>query len=154
MAGEQTANEHQPPEMLQILRIVLVFLAIFAGSAEAYNGCRKCEGTLNLVFKSYTSLKDVETYVTSTLGQCATGKQYDLVKMTEANCILVGFEYSCKTWNFAVKAWRFCGNGSKAILKQNNVCIGNICTTQDQLDMHCIQSVACAGRCHCDTCGC
>lgn len=140
--------------MLPVSSIVILLLSLFTGFAAARNGCRQCDGSLNLVFKNYLTLYEVNTYLAGTIGRCATAKQYELRRMSEKECINDATEYACKTWTLGIKAWRYCGNGGKVLVRRDNVCIGNLCAGMEQLVMRCTKSVDCAEKCDCDECGC
>lgn len=141
-------------EMRHLLRVALLSLLLLAGQTLARNGCRRCQGTLTITFKEFVTSDEVREYVAGTIGTCATGKQYDIVRGFQKNCVTANFESSCKTFILDVKVWRYCGNGAHVLLKQNNVCVGQICMDSEALSLNCDKSVDCADTCHCNLCAC
>lgn len=147
-------QSHGTDTMLQIFRLAFVCLSLIFGTAVARNGCRQCTGSIKLNFKNYVSLYELSTYLDGSLGRCATGKQYDRTLIAEYGCMTANYEVICKNWNIGLKVWRYCGNGGKVSLRQDNVCVGNICVSLDQLELKCSKSVDCKETCDCDLCGC
>lgn len=132
----------------------ILYGMLVVGDVLAHNGCRQCTGEQLITFKDYVTLNEVRMYLKGTLNECATGGQYEIDDAFSIYCLEGGSEYTCKDWNIGLKVWRYCGNGSKVRLRQNNLCIANICVELDNLILDCTKSVECHGKCDCRQCGC
>lgn len=135
--------------MFGIIKVTLVFLAVFAGQALAGKGCRQCSGLLTYEFLDFYTHLQIQRFIKNTFGACATGQNgFELSRATFSNGITrpEGEVYS--GLEILVKASRYCGNGSKVKrTNKNQVCSEGICATKQVYDLKCSGSVHCDGDC-------
>lgn len=140
---------------------LLVFLVvIFAEVVFGRFGCRQCHGWDTITFPKGVTKAEATTYFENKIKDCATGNQYEVVRVTNqncekcatANCLLD--EQVCPWWRFHIKVWRYCGNGYVVRVLRENACAEGVCSTRDYLSMVCDISVNCGGDCDCKHCGC
>lgn len=146
----------------KLLVVLTTLLAVRAGK----NSCRQCVGSQSLLFNAYTHPIDALNLFESSLGSCATGKDYEVTSVVEDNCTepcLDPVPYRecrnrapkvCKKYTFNLKVWRYCGNGGSVSLRKTNHCSAGVCSASDYLSLTCYQSVECRGDCNCAQCGC
>lgn len=140
--------------MIGTNNFALAIAAILAGNALARNGCRKCVGGQALNFQDFTTLDTVKAYLDGTLGNCATGGQYDITNIVPTVCDPKYKDPVCKSWKLDLTVWRYCGNGPKVDFDRGKTSVGNIHGTWDKLELTCNPSVDCASKCYCSSCGC
>lgn len=149
--------------------VILLLISLLSCSSVAKNGCRQCTGFKTISFGVYTSQSAAFAYFRASLGNCATGDDYQLIRVETVDCIrhcdnaaVEGHhtfcgrysDYSCKHWTFILKAWRYCGNGPSVNFSVDNNCIGSKCALSESLSLVCSRSVECKGTCDCGLCGC
>lgn len=155
--------------MLHELKSALILITVLVGLVAGRNGCRQCLGMQRVIFDHHISEQQATDFFRKSLGECATGNDYQITavlsnwcqypcleQIKESNrtlCKTFGTTV-CTTWGFQIKVWRFCGNGSRAIWSKGRHCIDGLCATNDDLGLSCTQSVECRGTCHCNLCGC
>lgn len=124
--------------------------SLLAACAFADNSCRQCSGQILMIFASYLSEAQATQFLKTSLGSCATGNDYVLLKPGSNDCM----GNRCKDWFFSIVAWRYCGNGPKVVIKKDNHGIGDVLAYQDYMTLVCTKSVRCHGDCNCAQCGC
>lgn len=134
--------------MHAILGVAFFIFAIFAGSANAKNGCRQCTGVHTLSFKTQASLGQVMPFIELALEDCATGNQWDLASINKLeDCDLKLERKLCRVWHISTSVWRYCGNGPDATRSRPAACINDVCSVENFVKLGCYQSVNCASKC-------
>lgn len=139
--------------MLNIIKVLVVLVSLFAGSLAGKNSCRQCVGNYNLQFPNYVSRAQATSFMKTSMGSCATGNDYNIVDVGPGDCA-GGNKNLCRVWVFNLRVWRYCGNGGSVDLKKTNHGIGSLVASLDELSLTCTQSVECRGSCNCAECGC
>lgn len=150
--------------MISVVRIMIALIYIFAGRVTGKNDCRACLGYQRVYFDYYVSEEVASTFWKASTGPCMTGNDFNLLGTQTEECMqictqkvgdrCVKMENGCKSWNFNLKIWRYCGNGGSVKLTKGKHCAGGICADQDTLTLTCNPSVDCHGDCNCRQCGC
>lgn len=155
--------------MLFDYQAILITFHFFAGHAMGLNGCRQCTGTKIIIFNNPVSEDQAMEFFKTSLGNCATGDDYDAYRGVAEGCQLpcvrpvVGPRTTscaqfgpvrCPKWTFTLKMWRYCGNGGSVTLNKSDHCSAGVCAISDNLRLVCTRSVRCLGDCNCAECGC
>lgn len=154
--------------MTYLSKSLFAFILLLAGFALSHNSCRLCAGDQRIIFDKFTFENEAVAFLKASLGNCATGADFEITRVRRQNCVdpcttgvvktwtnCAAFgNFACKYYIFDVKIWRYCGNGGFVRLTKGGHCIGPRCATLDTLAISCTKSVECRGDCDCVACGC
>lgn len=144
--------------MLSGVKVLFALVSFFGIVALARDGCRQCSGTRLIVFKDYTLQHDAMKFVKDSLTDCATGLDYkiDEVNPTDccvtADCTTPGNPSLCKSYEFTMTVWRYCGNGAQVVYFKPDKCVGLTCSIKNRLSFTCTKSVECWNACDIEVC--
>lgn len=134
-------------------RCILLVVSILVGNVVARNGCRQCTGAYRLVFDTYVTECEARDYLEKQLSGCATGGQYEVTGIRVGVCTQTT-EITCRSWDFDLKVFRYCGNGPTVIRTKKWMCATGYCFYGEHLKLQCTKSVDCASKCECVECAC
>lgn len=127
--------------MVGITAIFTLLFSLFAGLSSAF--CRQCLGKQVITFNKSVNKQQAIDFFKSSLGDCATGNEYDILGVTQNN----------KTWTIQLKIWRYCGTGGSNFVGKGAHCINDVCVSQDYRVLTCWKTVNCHDECDFTACG-
>lgn len=123
-----------------LIILILGLLELVVG----LKGCRQCHGKQYITFTEPVSQYEATQFLRYSLGQCATGKNYNIVKATKDG----------NTWTFDLQIWRYCGNGGSNYVDKGGSSFSGLTSVSDKRALICTKSVECGRECLCSLCGC
>lgn len=139
--------------MLALSRSILLLVAIFAGLAVSRDGCRQCIGHQKITFGTAATELDATNFFKKSLSGCASNGEMIIKSVTPGDCSTYkGFQV-CKSWDFYIFIWRYCGNGGSNFVDKGAHCIDGVCSSTDIRTLTCNRSVECRSDCSKYNCG-
>lgn len=130
--------------MFHAVKALFVFFFLSGGLVAGRFGCRLCSGHQIINFDSDVNEAQATTFFVNSLGKCATGNDYEILKI----------ESKGRVWTFHINVWRYCGNGASNFVERGKHTIGTLTALSDGRALKCTKSVTCSGKCDCPLCGC